>query len=173
MEGASQVGVDHLPPVVEVVLEERRHGHIGVVGDQNIKAARRAHHAGHHRLHLLSVADVRWRRYAADLVRKRSELRGVPQVIHRHHCPLACEPAGVACAHALGSAGDQGHLSCQPCTAWTLARHLDHRSGVGVEDLSYAEGTLLDEERHAQRDLLGGDQASQRQGHEKLRRPPW
>ena len=113
VERAAEVGVDHLPPVVQVVLQERGHGHVGVVGDEHVDVADLPPDLGHQRLDLRAVADVAGHADAADLVGERLQVRRGGQVVDRDDRAVAGEPSGVRGAHALPGAGDQGHPAGQ------------------------------------------------------------
>ena len=120
VEGARQVGLDHLPPLLAGELVDRREDADPGVVDQAVEAAVGCHHAGHEGVDLLLAADIhgpagdplaKFLRELAPAVATDSGLRLQKRTVQ----PASSNPSTRRAADPAAAAGDDRDPGCRWC----------------------------------------------------------
>ena len=110
MEGAAQVGVDDLPPILLVMLQEPSHGHVGVVCHHHIETSRERRDLfdedadGFWIMHVCGDGDT------AEFVSQGRKCGRVNAIVDDHGGAVSRQPSGMGGPHTLGGSSDQ----CDP-----------------------------------------------------------
>ena len=111
MKGSTEIGVDDLPPVGEICLEERAHRHVGVVCHEDVDRTRRVAGLPHNILDSARIRHISRHRDPADLDRERGQRLGWLAIVDSDEGAVLGEAPGECCADALRRSGYEGDFS--------------------------------------------------------------